>query len=119
MFDYSIRFYDRAKKYVEAIAKTISLENSAGCLALSRSRMRRETFIHEAPIPVWANFRQRALDVAILEINAKTDLKMVVGEQRSRDRFKQISSNLFEDSRYIFWCEVMFFASKLLECMIR
>ena len=32
--------------------------------------------IKEAPLPIWANFRQRALDVAILEINAKTDLKI-------------------------------------------
>jgi hypothetical protein len=30
--------------------------------------------IREAPLPVWANFQQRALDVAIAEVNAKTDL---------------------------------------------
>jgi hypothetical protein len=42
---YSLRLYSWAKKYVE-----------------------------EAPLPVWANFQQRALDVAILEINTKTDL---------------------------------------------
>jgi hypothetical protein len=27
--------------------------------------------IQEPPLPIWANFRQRALDVAILEINKK------------------------------------------------
>jgi hypothetical protein len=32
--------------------------------------------IKEAPLPVWANFQQRALDVAILEVNTKTDLKI-------------------------------------------
>jgi Initiator Rep protein, WH2 len=32
--------------------------------------------IKEAPLPVWANFQQLALDVAILEVNAKTDLKI-------------------------------------------
>jgi Initiator Replication protein len=32
--------------------------------------------IKEARLPVWANFQQRALDVAILEVNAKTDLKI-------------------------------------------
>lgn len=32
--------------------------------------------IKEAPLPVWANFQQRALEVAILEINVKTDLKI-------------------------------------------
>jgi Initiator Replication protein len=30
--------------------------------------------IREAPLPFWANFRQRALDTAIAEINNKTDL---------------------------------------------
>ena len=32
--------------------------------------------IQEAPLPVWANFQQRALNVAITQINAKTDLKI-------------------------------------------
>ena len=32
--------------------------------------------IQEAPLPVWANFRQRALDTAIAEINKKTDLNI-------------------------------------------
>jgi hypothetical protein len=27
-------------------------------------------------LPIWANFRQRALDVAIREINPKTDLRI-------------------------------------------
>jgi hypothetical protein len=32
--------------------------------------------IQNAPLPVWANFRQRALDVAIAEIAKKTDLRI-------------------------------------------
>ena len=32
--------------------------------------------IQEAPLPVWANFRLRALDTAIAEINKKTDLNI-------------------------------------------
>jgi hypothetical protein len=32
--------------------------------------------IKEAPLAVWANLRQRALDTAIKEINAKTDLTL-------------------------------------------
>jgi len=27
-------------------------------------------------MPIWANFQQRALDVAIAEVNAKTDLNI-------------------------------------------
>ena len=43
--------------------------------------------IREAPLPIWANFRQRALDVAIREINAKTDLKIkLVSIERSKHR---------------------------------
>jgi hypothetical protein len=43
--------------------------------------------IKEAPLPVWANFQQRALDVAILEVNMKTDLKIKVASiQRSKHR---------------------------------
>jgi hypothetical protein len=34
--------------------------------------------IKEAPLPVWANLRQRALDTAIMEINKKTDLKIAI-----------------------------------------
>jgi hypothetical protein len=43
--------------------------------------------IKEAPLPVWANFQQRALDVAILEVNTKTDLKVnLASTERSKDR---------------------------------
>jgi len=34
--------------------------------------------IQEAPLPVWANLRQRALDTAIAEINKKTDLNIAL-----------------------------------------
>jgi hypothetical protein len=43
--------------------------------------------IKEPPLPVWANFRQRALDVAILEINKKTDLRIKLSSiERSKHR---------------------------------
>jgi hypothetical protein len=38
-------------------------------------------------LPVWANFQQRALDVALAEVNAKTDLKIKLASlQRSKHR---------------------------------
>jgi plasmid replication initiation protein len=37
-------------------------------------------------LPIWANFQQRALGVAIREVNAKTDLKIKLA---SIDRLKQ------------------------------
>jgi hypothetical protein len=68
-------FYDWAKKYVDARAKTVSLEELRRVFDLESVTDVEGNVIHEAPMPVWANFRQRALDVAILEINAKTDLR--------------------------------------------
>ena len=45
--------------------------------------------IREAPLPVWANFRQRALDTAIAEINKKTDLRVQLeGVERLGHRVK-------------------------------
>ena len=43
--------------------------------------------IQEAPLPAWANFRQRALDTAITEINKKTDLGIKLDSiERSKHR---------------------------------
>jgi len=43
--------------------------------------------LKEAPLSIWANFRQRALDVAIKEINKKTDLRIKLASiERSKHR---------------------------------
>jgi plasmid replication initiation protein len=84
---YSIRFYDWAKKYVEAGTKTASLEELRRVLGLESVKDAEGNVIREAPMPVWANLRQRALDVAILEINTKTDLRIkLVSIERSKHR---------------------------------
>jgi hypothetical protein len=44
--------------------------------------------VQEAPLPIWANFRQRALDVAITEINGKTDLHIELMELEALERSK-------------------------------
>jgi Initiator Replication protein len=64
------------EKYVGDRAVTISLEELRRVLGLESVKNAEGKVIKEAPLPIWANFRQRALDVAILEINAKTDLKI-------------------------------------------
>jgi plasmid replication initiation protein len=84
---YSIRFYDWAKKYVEAKTKTISPEELRRVLGLESVKDAEGNVIHEAPMPVWANFLQRALNVALAEINAKTDLKIKLASlERSKHR---------------------------------
>ena len=50
--------------------------------------------IQEAPLPVWANFRQRALDTAIAEINKKTDLKIAL-EALGRSKHRRVTTLTF------------------------
>jgi plasmid replication initiation protein len=84
---YSIGFYDWAKKYAEDGARTISLEELRKVFGLESIKDADGNIIQEAPLPVWANFQQRALDVAILEINTKTDLKIKLASiERSKHR---------------------------------
>jgi plasmid replication initiation protein len=73
---YALRLYSWAKKYVEDGAKTISLEDLRRVFGLESIKDAEGNVIKEAPLPIWANFKQRALDVAIREVNAKTDLKI-------------------------------------------
>src|ERR1700731_2264630 len=84
---YSLRLYGWAKKYVEDGARTISLEELRRVLGLESIKDPEGNVIKEAPLPVWANFQQRALDVAILEINTKTDMKIkLASTERSKHR---------------------------------
>jgi plasmid replication initiation protein len=84
---YSLRLYSWAKKYVEDGARTISLEELRRVLGLESIKDAEGNVIKEAPLPVWANFRQRALDLAILEVNTKTDLKIKLASlERSKHR---------------------------------
>jgi plasmid replication initiation protein len=82
---YALRLYSWAKKYVEDGAKTISLEELRRVFSLESIQDSEGKVIKEAPLPVWANFQQRALDVAMREVNTKTDLKIKLASiQRSK-----------------------------------
>ena len=84
---YALRLYGWAKKYAEDGAKTISLEELRRVFGLESVKDAEGNVIKEAPLPVWANFQQRALDVALAEVNAKTDLKIKLASlQRSKHR---------------------------------
>jgi plasmid replication initiation protein len=84
---YSLRLYSWAKKYVEEGSQTIALEELRRVFGLESIKDPEGNVIKEAPLPVWANFQQRALDVAILEINTKTDLKIKLASiERSKHR---------------------------------
>ena len=80
---YALRLYGWAKKNLEDGAKTISLEE----LRLESVKDAEGNIIKEAPLPIWANFQQRALDVALRDVNRKTDLKIkLVSIERSKHR---------------------------------
>jgi plasmid replication initiation protein len=84
---YSLRLYSWAKKYVEEGSQTISLEDLRRVFDLESVKDTNGNVIKEAPLPVWANFQQRALDVAITQINSKTDLKIKLASmERSKHR---------------------------------
>ena len=50
--------------------------------------------IQEAPLPVWANLRQRALDTALAEINKKTDLNIEL-ESLERSKHRRVTTLSF------------------------
>jgi plasmid replication initiation protein len=84
---YALRLYGWAKRYADDGAKTISLEDLRRVFGLESVKDADGNVIKEAPLPVWANFQQRALDVALAEVNAKTDLKIKLASlQRSKHR---------------------------------
>jgi plasmid replication initiation protein len=73
---YALCLYGWAKKYAGDGAKTISLEDLRRVFGLESIKDSQGNVIKQAPLPIWANFQQRALSVAIREVNAKTDLKI-------------------------------------------
>jgi plasmid replication initiation protein len=91
---YALRLYSWAKKYVESGTKSISLEDLRKVLGLESIKDVDGNVIHEAPLPVWANFRQRALDVAIGQINKKTDLKIAL-EALGRSKHRRVTTVTF------------------------
>jgi bifunctional non-homologous end joining protein LigD len=69
---------------VEHLRKVLGLESVRDAVG---------NVIQEAPLPVWANFRQRALDTAIAEINKKTDLNVAIASLvRSKHRRLRLRS---------------------------
>jgi hypothetical protein len=91
---YALRLYALAKKHVTAGKKHISLEDLRKVLGLQSIKDAEGNIIQEAPLPIWANFRQRALDIAVLEINKKTDLHIEV-ESLERSKHRRVTSMTF------------------------
>jgi Initiator Replication protein len=112
---YSIRLYAWAKKYASVGKKRISLEDLRKVLGLEPLKDAENNTIQEPPLSLWANFRQRALDIAILGINSKTDLKIAI-ESLERSKHRRVTAVTFsieERAIHDCTCETMFRPSTL------
>jgi plasmid replication initiation protein len=75
---YAIRLYAWAKDHLSTGIKRIALDELRTVLGLDSTKDADGNVIREARLGVWANFRQRALNIAIAEINAKSDLNIAL-----------------------------------------
>jgi plasmid replication initiation protein len=91
---YALRLYTWAKKYVSVGTKRISLEQLRKVLGLESVKDTDGNIIQEAPLPVWANLRQRALDTAMTEITKKTDISIQI-ESLERSKHRRATSVTF------------------------
>jgi plasmid replication initiation protein len=91
---YSIRLYPWAKRYASVGTKRISLEDLRKLLGLESIVDTDGNTVQEAALSLWANFRQRALDTAILEITTKTDLKIAI-ESLERSKHRRVAAVSF------------------------
>jgi hypothetical protein len=74
--------------------KRISLEQLRKVLGLGSVKDTDGNIIQEAPLPVWANLRQRALDTAMTEITKKTDISIEI-ESLERSLHRRVTSLTF------------------------
>jgi hypothetical protein len=92
---YSLRLYNWARQYARVGSKRVSLDRLRKVLGLESIKDAAGNMIQEAPLPVWANLRQRALDTAITEINKKTDLRISL-EELGRSHHRRITTLTFD-----------------------
>jgi Initiator Replication protein len=74
--------------------KRISLEQLRKVFGLGSVKDTDGNIIQEAPLPVWANLRQRALDTAMTEITKKTDISIEI-ESLGRSLHRRVTSLTF------------------------
>ena len=96
---YSLRLYSWAKKNVGVGIKSISLEQLRKVLGLDSVKDADGNVIQEGALSLWANFRwanfrQRALDIATAEISKKTDINIEI-ESLERSKHRRATSLTF------------------------
>jgi hypothetical protein len=73
---YSTRLYQWAKQYVAVGYKRVSLATLRKILGLEDIKDNSGRVVQEAPLKIWKNVKQRALDPALKEINRESDIKL-------------------------------------------
>jgi plasmid replication initiation protein len=73
---YSTRLYLWAKQYSVVGFKRISVATLRKILGLEDIKDNSGRVIQDAPLELWANLKQRALDVALKEINKESDIRL-------------------------------------------
>jgi plasmid replication initiation protein len=88
---YSSRLYQWAKQYVVVGYKRVSLATLRKILGLEEIKDNSGRIVQEAPLELWANVKQRALDQALKEINKESDIKLEL-EFTGRGPYRKVQS---------------------------
>jgi Initiator Replication protein len=88
---YSSRLYLWAKQYSVVGFKRVSLATLRKILGLEDVKDNSGRVVQDAPLELWANLKQRALDVALKEINKESDIKLEL-EFVGRGAFRKVLS---------------------------
>jgi plasmid replication initiation protein len=88
---YSTRFYLWAKQYLVVGQKRVSVATLRKILALEDVKDNSGKVVLDAPLELWANLKQRALDPALKEINKQSDIQLKI-EFVERGTYRKILS---------------------------
>ena len=88
---YSSRLYRWAKQYVAVGYKRVSLATLRKLLGLEDIKDNSGRVVQHAPLELWANLKQRALNVALKEINRESDIEVKL-EFTGRGAYRKVES---------------------------
>jgi hypothetical protein len=88
---YSTRLYQWAKPYAVVGYKRVSFATLRKILGLEDVKDNSGRVVQEAPLELWANVKQRALDVALKEINKESDIRLEL-EFTGRGSYRRVLS---------------------------
>jgi hypothetical protein len=88
---YSTRLYLWAKRYLVVGQKRVSVGTLRKILGLEDVKDNSGRVVQDAPLELWANVKQRALDHALREINRQSDIQLEL-EFVGRGAFRKVLS---------------------------